>query len=268
MNCQDVQKFIHAYLDGEFDEREWATLAAHLEQCSSCRRMVDFEERFRAALKRSLPPVAAPEALRASVGRALDAADAEEMKPPWTRRWAWRLIPAAAAAGLIVAALFAKQRELTPANFALHRAASAGREQGEMLAEQSIEWHRLQLPMDVKASSTEAVQRFFSDKVPFAVRPPGFTRQARLAGARLANLREHQAVYLTYRVGDNRVSVFIFDPQAVPTAGPVRRVGQRQVYWQDVHGYPVAMYRSGGTGYAVTSDMDPERLVQLIAHSH
>ena len=45
MNCQDVQKFIHAYLDGEFDEREWATLAAHLEQCSGCRRMAEFEER-------------------------------------------------------------------------------------------------------------------------------------------------------------------------------------------------------------------------------
>jgi mycothiol system anti-sigma-R factor len=253
MNCQDVQKFIHAYLDGEFDEREWATLAAHLEQCSSCRRMAEFEERFRTALKRSLPPVAAPETLRASVGRALDEAEAEEMTPDWTRRWAWRLIPAAAAATLIVAAFFAKQRELTPPN---------------MLAAQSIEWHRLRLPMDVKATSTEAVQRFFSDKVPFAVRPPAFARQARLDGARLANLREHQAVYLTYRVGDSRVSVFIFDPQAVPTAGPVRRVGRRQVYWQDVQGYPVAMYTSGGTGYAVTSDMDPERLVQLIAHSH
>jgi mycothiol system anti-sigma-R factor len=253
MNCQEVQKFIHAYLDGEFDEREWAVLAAHLEQCESCRRMAEFEERFRTALKRSLPPVAAPPALRASLERALDQAEAEVTAPTWTRRWAWRLIPAAAAAGLIVAALFAKQRALTPAN---------------MLAEQSIEWHRLQLPMDVTASSTEAVQRFFSDKVPFAVRPPGFARQARLAGARLANLREHQAVYLTYRVGDNRVSVFIFDPQAVPTEGPVRRVGRREVHWQDVRGYPVAMYTSGGTGYAVTSDMDPERLVQLIAHSH
>jgi anti-sigma factor (TIGR02949 family) len=250
MDCQDVQKFIHAYLDGEFDEHEWAAISAHLESCDSCRRTAELEERFRRCLRSSFRTVSAPPELRERVQRALDAADVPES---WTRRWAWRLIPAAAAAALVVAMIFAKQLELSPST---------------MLAEQSIEWHRRHMPMDITGSS-EAVQRFFSDKVPFAVRPPVFDRQqARFDGARLANLREHQAVYLTYRVGERRVSVFIFDPQVVPTMGPIRRVGIRNVVLQDVRGYNVAMYTAGGTGYAVTSDMEPERLVQLIAHSH
>jgi mycothiol system anti-sigma-R factor len=254
MNCQEAQKFIHAYLDGEFDQREWGAIAAHIEACEPCKRMARFEERFRQALKQSLPPARAPRSLRERLEQELEKADAAiEIQESWSQRWLWRLIPAAAAAALIVTVMISKSHELSPLS---------------LVAEDSIEWHRRQLPMDVTASSAETVQRFFSDKVPFAVRPPTFASpKAKLVGARLSNLREHNAVYLTYDVGGKRVSVFIFDPSSFPVGGRATRVGRRDVYWEDVKGYKVAMYTSGGTGYAVASDMDSDRMVQLISHS-
>jgi len=265
MTCDEVRKFIQAYLDGELDEHEWAGLSDHLESCVDCRREARMEERLRRAVRRALPETPAPAALRLRVRAALDAEDAsrEEQAAGRLRLWTLRLVPAAALVALGIGFLWSRLQG-PPAPSALKTALAS-------LAEQSIEWHRLHPPMDVTASNPEAVRRYFSDKVPFAVRPPVFPvgRRAELLGARLANLREHRAVFVTYRLDGRRVSVFIFDSHAVPAAGGrVVKVGGRSVRWQDVRGYNVALYTAGGTGYAVTSDMDPGGLVQLIAHSH
>ena len=137
--------------------------------------------------------------------------------------------------------------------------------QAATLADQSIEWHRQDLPMDVNGPSPDTIQRFFSDKVRFAVRPPVFEQpSAHLVGGRLSNLREHQAAYLIYQVGGRRVSVFIFDASELSPEGMPQREGQRDVLWSRRHGYNVAMVQSGDTGYLVASDLEHRQLVRLI----
>ena len=248
MNCLEVQKFIHAYLDGEFDEREWAAIRSHLDGCAACRRRAEFEERFRQVLKTNLCSSKAPPTLQARVVRALQSVDRQTGSK---RRWALRLVPAAAAAAVLGGVLVVKLR----------------RHDDLAIVEQSVDWHRLHLPFDVTGSSPEKIQRYFSDKVPFAVRPPVFQgEKAQLEGARLANLRERQAVYLGYKVNGRRVSVLVFDPDGVPVGEPQVQAGPRRVHWSGHRGYNMVTYTSGGTGYAVTSDMDPRGLVQLISH--
>jgi len=249
MECREVEKFIHAYLDGEFDEGEWAAIRVHLDQCQPCQRRAQFEERFREVLKSSLQPAPAPAGLRLKVVQALQSSERE---PGARRRWALRLVPAAAAAAVVGGLLVVQ----------------VGRRDQNAIVEQSIDWHRRHLPLDVTGSSPDVIQRYFSDKVPFAVRPPVFRgEKAQLVGARLTNLREHQAVYVAYQVNGRRVSVFIFDPDGVPVSGPQLQAGPRRVRWQGRQGYNTLTYTSGGTGYAVTSDMDPSGLVQLVSHA-
>jgi anti-sigma factor RsiW len=241
---------LHAYLDGEFDEQERVAILAHLQSCERCHELVSFEQALREKVRCSLSedtPV--PETLKSRVHKAL-----REVEEPERDSWAVRglrwFIPAAAAAMLLVGVVISKRQNLRPAN---------------VLAESTIEWHRRNnIPLDVKASSPEAVKGFFSDKVPFAVRPPVFKqrRQVQLVGGRLANLREHAAAYLVYRVDGRRVSVFIFDSTALPAAQEQRQ----RVRWHRLRGYNVAVYSSGGTGYAVASDMAPEQMVHLIRY--
>jgi len=246
MDCREVQGFLHAYLDGEFDEAERVAVATHLRTCEECGRRVKFEEAFRQKVRGSLQhETRTPPQLRARVREAL----AEVERPEsWAIRGLRWLIPAAAAATIVVGAAISQRREPPPK---------------EALAEYSVQWHRRNLPLDVLASSPDAVRGFFTDKVPFAVRPPVFKRkQVRLVGGRLANLREHDAAYLTYRVNGRRVSVFIFDPSALGSAQAPREHG---IHWHRLRGYNVALFSSRGTGYAVATDMEPEQLGRLVS---
>lgn len=242
MDCHDVSKFIHAYLDDEFEEEERVALATHLARCGRCRALVRFEERFAQRVRSCAPRVCASEKLRASVAHRM----ARERLAP-TRGWVWGAAPVTAAVIAMVGVFIWQRSDL------------------RAVAQESVQWHRTRLPMDVRGAQRERIQRFFSDKVPFAVRLPRFPANAQLIGARLSNLRERRAVYLVYRVGGERVSVFLVDPHALPDGGRPLEAGGRQVNWQDVSGYNVMTYVSSGTGYAVTSEMDRRRLVRLIS---
>jgi anti-sigma factor RsiW len=226
-------------------------MTAHLQGCERCERLARFEEQFRLRLRQLHPLEPAPARLRARVRRALD-----DVAPASRWRfggspWLWRLAPAGVAAAAAVVAVLVVQ---------------GGGEGPHQLAEESVDWHRHEVPMDVSGDDFRQVQQYFSNKVPFAVRPAFKSTKARLVGARLTSLGSRRAAYLTYQVGPDRVSVFELDPDALPTIGDRLRVGQRETYWQDLRGYNVVTFTSRGTGYAVASDMDQERLIQLISH--
>lgn len=252
MSCSEVQRFLQAYLDLEIDGEDRILIAAHLQSCEACKEVVQFERAFKQKLRESIgPDQEAPPWLRQKVQRALAASDPSA--EPMAFKWLRVLIPATVAALMLIGVLVSKPLEAP---------------QAAVLADQSIDWHRRHLPMDVTGPSPDTVRRFFSDKVPFAVRPPVFRQPGtRLVGARLANIFQHQAAYVVYRVGNRRVSVFIFDSDALHPEGSLTRVGDRRVLWHRRRGYNVAMYNSHGTAYMVASDLERKQLVNLIAHS-
>ena len=248
MDCKEIQKFIHAFLDGEFGQQERALVEAHLGSCERCRRQAQIEERFRQSLRQAHHPVQAPPRLRQRVQRGLAAEDQRRRRRVLLR---WVAAPAAAAALLLVG-VSASVKWYGPGL--------------PSLAEESISWHRQRVPMDVSGPKPAPVRRYFSNKVPFAVRPPTFQDpRAKLVGARLSNLGPRRAAYLVYRVNGRRVSVFITDPAAIPSTGNAIQVGNRRMHMQGRQGYNVLTYVSGGTGYTVTSDMDQDSMVRLIS---
>ena len=232
MDCPEVQKFIHAFLDGEFEEQERVQVTAHLQSCPECDRMAHFEQKLRQRLRQEQPEVTAPPELRARVRRALEEADSDR---GWAGRWLWKLIPAAAAAALLAGVIVSGRQE-QPNDDAVMR--------------ESLAWHRQAVPMDVTGPGLDRVRKYFSDKVEFAVRPPAFKDSGtRRGGARLSNLGAHRAAYLRYQVGPQRVSVFIIDPSQVSPRGRPVLMGNQQIYTGSRGGYNVVMYSVGGTGY-------------------
>jgi anti-sigma factor RsiW len=207
-----------------------------------------FEERFKERLNQAVSVEQAPSQLRARISKTLQQRQVEQAR---AARWRWGIrtaFPAAAAALLLVTigvTWLDRTKDDAP----------------RLVAEQSVDWHRTELPLDVKASQEDRIRRYFRNKVPFAVRLPRLKDpNARLVGARLTQLRGHRAISLTYMVKGQRVSVFVVDPRALPAER------QQQIEWRGVRGYNVGYFVDNDTGYAVTSDMDRRNLVKLISH--
>ena len=114
------------------------------------------------------------------------------------------------------------------------------------------------------------VRTWFRGKVAFPVRAPRFQQvpAAQLVGARLSNLRDHDAAYLVYEINGSKVSVFVFDPTGVELGegdGELyRMVAGRRVFLDERGPYNVALFSDRGVGYAITGDVDEQMMLKLI----
>ena len=248
MECAEVQRFIDAYIDGEFADEDRAEMDRHFAECEACRAEARRQQHWKSMVRARLARPAAPYGLHARIERALDA---ETAPPPLWRRISWRIAPAFVAAGLL-AMLIIQAQPQSPSP----------------LLHQSILDHTRNLPVEVASPNPDEVGHWFQGKVDFPVRPPRLGAEARLLGGRLVYVGSQYAAYLVYEVQGRKVSVFVFDPGDQPMYAPRRVVVEnRQVYMGVERGYHVALFRDQGVGYAVASDFDEPHVIQLVSHS-
>ena len=239
LRCAGIQRFVDTYLDGEFAESDRHEFEAHLAGCEPCRHRVKVQAEWKVAVRAAAPREKAPAALRNRVQRSIAKESRGTQAKSW-RSFATRVLPVAAAAGL-VGSLMVARLSLSP------------------VAADLIAKHQRNLPTEVSGSS-EQVKRWYADKVGFPVKPPSLCNACSLRGGRLAEVANQQAAYLVYDLNGNKVSVFIFDPASVSLELPQRAtVDNRDVYLDQEHGYNVAVFRNHGVGYAIAGDLDPTR---------
>lgn len=245
LRCAGISRFVDTYLDGEFAETDRAEFEMHLGDCESCRGKVRVQAEWKAAIKAAAPREQAPAALRNRVARSI----ARESKPmlSW-RQWAARAMPAAAAVGLVATYLISNV-QWSP-----------------VAADVVSKWHGKPLPVEVSGGNDQ-VKQWFNGKVDFPVRVPHICSQnCSLRGGRLASLGDKQAAYLIYDVNGDKVSVFVFDASDLPIeARKKAMIADHEVYFDQEHGYNVALFRDRGVGYAIASDLDQEQMMKLVS---
>lgn len=240
--CTDAERFLGYYVDGELLGEDRVELERHLAGCADCARKAHAQAAYKAELKAALPRPELPVGLQERLRLALDRTPVAV--PGW-RTTAWKYAPAAVAAVLLIT-LVGTTRRFSP------------------VAAEAITSHRLDLPVDV-TGSPDAVRAWFNQRVNFAVRPPHLP-SATLVGARLSQIRDRRAAYLVYNVRGNRVSVFLFDPSDLAMESPRHfEAGGHEVYLDEQRGYHVALVRDRGLGYAFTSDLDEDQMIQLVS---
>src|SRR5207247_2521442 len=100
MSGDDFEAQLTAYLDGELAAGPAEAVAAHLRECPRCARAHQRQLAVRAALQASLPPLRAPDPLRASIRQTLrTAAGTAVVRSPPDWRW---LAVAAVLVGIII----------------------------------------------------------------------------------------------------------------------------------------------------------------------
>ena len=248
MTCPELDPLIYPYLDGELDEAERGYLESHAASCAGCRARLSREAAFQGALRRSAQlrtRAPAPEALRAMLRAGIRRENRRVQMLSWAR-WGG-LALAAAAAGFVYLDLRPGHRE-------------------QLLEDAALRYQR-RLPYELTSANRADVERWFGDQMSTRVPLPHLPG-ATIAGARLSNLREHDAAYVVYQMpqaeqrgADRRLGLFVLeDPEReIPSVATWPQVGLRTV-----RGFTVASWRSGGLVYELVSDMDEADLRRTI----
>jgi anti-sigma factor (TIGR02949 family) len=268
MNCEIVRRYIDPYIDSEVDATVQLEFERHLSECPRCGEEVVFARSVKAHVRDQLRTTRAPEALRAKIAVALDAASAS--KAASSSSWAIKLRPLAPRYAIPIAAAAAAALGVSYIVSQPENAADAGpRAVGAAAApifEDVVRVHSSELPPDVVGEKPE-VASYFRNRVHFPVRPAAFERRdARLIGARLSNVRDQRAAALYYDVGGKRLTVVVFDggEQVYDGSQRARMLG-RDLFYRQVHGYTVPVRNQDGLSYAFAGDMDRQSLLRLAA---
>jgi anti-sigma factor (TIGR02949 family) len=251
MRCNDVERFVHPYVDGEFDTIERANFEQHVAECATCRELVAFQTAFKSNLKARLRRPAAPEALQGRIVAALDAADAAgdgPVTPIWRRVAPTAAIVAVAAAMLLF--------------FGIRRFSQAD---DSPIVEEAIRAHENNYPVEVVGADN--ISTFMQGRVRVPVRPPRFRRpNVQVIGARLGHLQSRDVAQIVYRIdGSRQLTVYVFDPSGFQMEGQqVRTVENRRVFYGQRRGYNVVYFLDHGVGYAFASDLGTDEMIRLV----
>ena len=227
-----------------------AEAAAHLASCADCGRWLEGERALTDLLEARLPQHPAPLALKRRLAETWGAAAAPAPRP---RRWPVAALAAAAVAVAIALWL------VRPGD-------------GRALAREAVADHLRILasshPLDVESGGIHQVKPWFAGRLDFA---PALAYAGDddfpLAGGALALLDERKAATFVFHRRLHVISLFVIDVggdgagAGWPAAN--RDLGGVAATETSVRGYHVLLWRSGGQGYALVSDVAADELREL-----
>jgi anti-sigma factor RsiW len=250
MTCDDLDKLIHPFVDGEFVDPERGVVEAHLSACARCMQQVMAERRFRQALRQKvlehLDPAThqAPDALRRKVTLAIGKEH---------RRRQLRQVMSLSAAAAVLAMI----------GSGVYLAWPRGHDR---FVEDAARRHARALPSEITDGAHEAVEAWFGGKLDHRVAVPRFPN-AQVAGARLSNVTDRPAAYISYRTPDRdgtdrTIGLFVFDDKR----GDVEARPLPSIALNRRLGYNVALWRDGEIVYEMVTDLD-ERDIRALLHA-
>ncbi len=257
MDCREVQLHLPDYGRGQLQPDLQADLRAHLDRCPPCSQMAAEEEVVTALLEQRLPQYPASLALKRRLAAEWPSGPAP--KRSWWNRWGRSLAPAVGVAVLLLVAL--------PLYYQRTASGPGGGSAG-MVREAVNDYVRLlssQHPLEIESGGIHQVKPWFEGRLDFApvVSFEG-GQEFPLRGGSIGYFLDRKAAVFVYSRRLHTISLFVFRAEGLPwpTRG-LEPVGNSQAYVTVSRGFNVILWRAGGLGYAVVSDVDSRELRQL-----
>jgi anti-sigma factor RsiW len=266
MDCRTVRGHLAGYAAGRLTGGERTDVAAHLAGCADCRAAAAVETELSAALdrlprrqapadlKRRLEALEAPAATPAAPARPVAVA-----APRGPRRWEmWMASFASACAAAALVWVVARQPPRSS-----ETAASA-----ELVTEAVNDHLRVvgsTHPIEIESGGIHQVKPWFTGRLDFAPRVAfSGDDEFPLVGGSLGYFRDRKAAVLVFKRRLHTITLLIFSPEGLPW--PTDRgtqLGRLSVSEEAARGFSVLLWRDGGLGYALVSDVNPHYLEML-----
>ena len=250
MNCQQIEKLIHAYHDGELDIGATVRVDEHLADCPRCAALLRNLSSLSAVLRndalRFQAPPALRERIRAATAQAAQAESEAEVdtvtRQPWLRHSGWAIAAAIAIVGLILALQIPRRRA-----------------DDRMIAEITSSHVRSLMAnhlMDVASTDQHTVKPWFVGKLDFAppvkdLRAEGFP----LVGGRLDFVDGRPAAALVYGRQKHVINLFVW---------PAKSSGAAEPQAAESNGYHLVRWSNPEMSFWAVSDLNEKELLEFV----
>ena len=250
MTCQELDRLLHPYLDGEFQPEERVDLENHLAGCAACGHRAEAEKQLRQVLRRaarhSVQGMRAPASLRAGIQVGLKQEQRRAQYGVWLRAGAMALMVVTVGGGWV----------------------TYQSEQRTRLSRwEAVQRHNKVLPFEIASTTTEQMEEWFKDKVDPRVTVPQLPK-AKPLGGRISILNGREVALISYETlpqkegePSRRLSVFVVPDDA--DKGP-KLQALKAVEVDSAQGYNVVTWRDDEIVYEMVTDMDEEDIRQML----
>jgi anti-sigma factor (TIGR02949 family) len=240
MNCDDADRFLDAYLDGELEPAKKAELEQHLAGCPECEQKLAHLRRLRDFVAANAPHYPAPPELKAKVLARLEVARKSNLISLVRQPWLY-------AAALLVISLVLAWLKFFPNH-------------EEEIADQAVANFKraalLERVCDIVSPDPGVVKPWFVGKVDFSppVVLPGLNFQMR--GGRLDVINNRKVAAVTYKRDKDLVTVFVWPDAGKPI--PMKN-------WS-ISGNTVCSWNVKGLNCVAVSNMSQQGLDEVVGH--
>ena len=247
MNCQDIEEYTHAFLDGALSDMQAEAFRHHLSACAACRREVDSARVFESAVRDVVAKESPPAGLWNRIAGDLALGQGSVRR---IRRSVWTGVAAAIAL-------------LALATVQPFMASSAVVEVPVSEMRTFVDSRR---PLDVATTDPRQLLAWFEGKVDFPLPPPPSTVDAvRLVGGRLCYFLDRRVASYMYRHGDRYVSLYIFSESGLEVpkraSASLARGVPASVHRRE--GFTHVVWVEDGYVFSLVADISAEQIVDL-----
>jgi anti-sigma factor RsiW len=248
MNCEGIRKFLDAYMDGELEAPFMLEVEHHIDSCSNCSSLLHLKQDIKKQFS-SMGSVKAP-------ARLVEAIELQSSKRYNFLKKSSILLHMAAAAALFL--FFVNTSKSPPVS---NEPAIMNQ-----VVDDVVDRHVRSLPMEVSNTTGIQAANWFQGKIDFPVKPISTrVNNAHFEGARVSNIREHQAAHMVYNIEGHRVTLMIFPAGQLKVLAPdAPTLSGKQVLTGRRNGYNVAMIKDNDMIYALSSHLPAKKLVSLL----
>ena len=250
MTCQELDRLLHPYLDGEFQPEERVDLENHLAGCAECGHRAEVEKQLRQALRRaarhSVQGMRAPASLRAGIQVGLKQEQRRAQYGVWLRAGAMALMVVTVGGGWVT---YQSEQRMRLSRW------------------EAVQRHNKVLPFEIASTTTEQMEEWFKDKVDPRVTVPQLPK-AKPLGGRISILNGREVALISYETlpqkegePSRRLSVFVV-PDDADRAPKLQALKAVEV--DSAQGYNVVTWRDDEIVYEMVTDMDEEDIRQML----